>query len=343
MKKHKKIILWGSKFDTFHTHAFIHHAFLRAAQYLNLDVFWLDNRDNAPEEFFDNAIVISEQWLIINSSSLSATSNRLPLRKSSTYVIHYVGNKGPVEGNPGASMYIDHVGRLIDYRFACDWGINGVEDKNYAYKFEKEKYIKLGNGSAYFEKDKDYDKFYAFWGTDLLPTEINFDNRFIPYDEPKYAFYGGSIAQGWGNAEDGNAHLFQPFVNECNKANIAFYHNDPRRNPISPEILQQAVLRSYIPLDVRPKNHIANNYVPCRSFKNGSYGKLIITNSKAVYNFFDGDVAYASKSDELFHVAREMQDDPKTKDKILNQMKKIKEYNTYVNRLQDIITASEMN
>jgi hypothetical protein len=37
-----------------------------------------------------------------------------------------------------------------------------------------------------------------------------------------------------------------------------------------------------------------------------------------------------------------MQDDPKTKDLILNQMKKIKDKHTYVNRLTDMITASEM-
>jgi hypothetical protein len=36
-----------------------------------------------------------------------------------------------------------------------------------------------------------------------------------------------------------------------------------------------------------------------------------------------------------------MQEDPKTKDRILNQMKKVKEYHTFVNRLKDIIHISE--
>jgi hypothetical protein len=36
-----------------------------------------------------------------------------------------------------------------------------------------------------------------------------------------------------------------------------------------------------------------------------------------------------------------MQQDPKTKDKILNQMKKVKEYHTFVNRLKDIIYIAE--
>ena len=44
----------------------------------------------------------------------------------------------------------------------------------------------------------------------------------------------------------------------------------------------------------------------------------------------------------MFYVAKQMQDDPKTKDLILNQMKKVKEKHTYVNRLQDMIDATEM-
>ena len=41
-------------------------------------------------------------------------------------------------------------------------------------------------------------------------------------------------------------------------------------------------------------------------------------------------------------MACEMQNDPGTKDKILNQMKKVKEKHTYVNRVNDIISILEM-
>ena len=50
--KHKKIIVWGAKMDTGHTHAFVHHAIVRAAEYLSIPVYWLDNRDNLDESFF---------------------------------------------------------------------------------------------------------------------------------------------------------------------------------------------------------------------------------------------------------------------------------------------------
>ena len=41
------------------------------------------------------------------------------------------------------------------------------------------------------------DIFYSIWATDLLPNEIDFEKRFTPWKEPKYASFGGSITQGW--------------------------------------------------------------------------------------------------------------------------------------------------
>ena len=64
--------------------------------------------------------------------------------------------------------------------------------------------------------------------------------------------------------------------------------------------------------------------------------------SKAVYDFFEEDAAYSADTAKLFHIAKEMQDDPKTKDKILRQMVKVKENHTYVSRLIDIMKAVDM-
>jgi hypothetical protein len=41
-------------------------------------------------------------------------------------------------------------------------------------------------------------------------------------------------------------------------------------------------------------------------------------------------------------VAIEMQKNPKTKELILNQMLKIREKHTYINRVTDMITAAEI-
>lgn len=342
--KYEKIIIWGAKLDTGHTHSFIHLAFARAAASMGIETYWVDNRDDLDDTFFDNSLIVSEQWHVFENG----TSNRLPLRKSSCYIINYVGNKGATpenQFNPGASHYLGKVGKLIDFRFACDWGINGIEDKNYAYKFEKEKYIELGSGTAYLEKGSYYNKFYAIWGTDLLPEEIDFNNRFHPHTEPKFAFFGGTISppQGWGNPEDSNYFFFDEFVRECQKVNFPFHYNDPRQNPLDTSALQRLVLDSYVPIDLRPKNHLANGYIPCRSLKNASYGQLVVTNSKAVHDYLDGRTAYHPDPAALLHVAIEMQNDPKTKDMILSVMETVKQKHTYVSKIKDMIEASEID
>lgn len=328
MKKYKKIIVWGAKLDTGHTHGFIHDAIVRASKSMGIETYWLDNRDNVSEEFFDDAIIITEQWLVFANGA----SNRLPLRKSSCYFVHYLGNKGSVEGNPGASMYLDKVGKLIDFRFASNWGINGVPDKNYAYKFEPEKYHRIGE-TSYFEQGSDYSKYYDIWGTDLLPHEFDYEARFTELQ--RQAFFCGTI-------REDNGPKFVGFIKKCEENNIPFIYNTPYQQQLTTDQIRQMVVCSLLPLDLRPDNHIANGYIACRAIKNISYGALGMTNSKHTFELFDGEIAYAPTSGELFDVAIEMQNDPKTKDKILNQMKKIQAKHTYINRVQDIITAAEI-
>lgn len=330
MKKYKKIIVWGAKYDTGHTHAFIHGAIVRAAESMGIDTYWLDNRDNVDESFFDNAIVITEQWLVF----ANGMSNMMPLNKTACYLVHYLGNRGSVEGNPGANMYLGRVGKLIDFRFTAvnGWGINGVEDKNYAYAFEPNKYEAF-NDVSFYENSPDYDRFYTVWATDLLPDEINFEDRFKTLENR--AFFCGTI-------REDNGPLFEGFMKKCEEHKIPFLYNSPWQNPLPTEEVRKAVSTSLLPLDIRPSNHLANGYIACRPIKNLSYGALPMTNSKPIYDFFEGECAYAPESGDLFDVAMEMQKDPKTKDMILNQMKRVKEHHTYINRVQDIIRATEL-
>jgi len=335
---HSKIIIWGAKLDTLHTHAFIHEALVKAATYLNLPVYWLDNRDNVDESFFNDSLFITEQFIACQNP----VSNKIPLNKSSTYIVNYLGNKGPIDGNPGPQMYLGKVKKLIDFRFACNWGVDGVEDKNYAYVFDKTLCEPINLGTSFYQKDLDYDIFYSIWATDLLPTEIDFEDRFTNFKEPRYASFGGSISKGWQSVYDGNYDTVIKFAEECNKNGIKFLHNNPHKNPLPSNVLKKFCLESFLPFECRPLNHLKNGYLSCRAIKNISYGCLGMSNSKIAYDFFDQEIAYSEDIVELFYIAKEMQYHSNTKNLILNQMQKIKMQHTYVNRLQDMITASEM-
>lgn len=328
--KHNKIIVWGAKLDTGHTHGFIHESCVRAAKHMGWNTYWLDNRDNVDESFFNDAIVITEQWLTFQNG----ISNKMPLNKNATYMIHYLGNRGPVEGNPGADMYLGKVRKLIDFRFNAKygWGANGVEDKNYNYKFEPEKYEAF-NEVSFYEQGKDYDKFYTIWATDLLPNEINFDDRLK--EKKQQAFFCGTI-------REDNGPLFEGFMRKCKEHNIPFLYNTPWQNQMPTEQIREYVRTSLLPLDIRPQNHLANGYIACRPIKNTSYGALPMTNSPAINEFFQGNCAYADDSATLFDITIQMQQDSKTQDLILHQMERIKKDHTYVNRMNDIIRAAEI-
>jgi hypothetical protein len=299
---------------------------------MGIDTHWLDNRDNVDPSFFDDSIVITEQWLTF--ANWTKVSHGLPLRKTSCYLVHYLGNKGPVEGNPGASMYLGKVGKLIDFRFTAinGWGANGVLDKNYEYAFIPSKYEGF-NSVSFYERGDDYDNFYTIWATDLLPHEIDFEARFTPQE--KNAFFCGTI-------REDNHLMFKGFMYKCIEHNVPFLYNTPNENPLSTEQIRKHVVSSMLPLDVRPANHLANGYIACRPIKNVSYGALPLTNSSTIYDFFEGSCAYAQDSGDLFDVAMEMQRQIKTKDMILEQMKRVKAEHTYVNRIEDIIRAAEM-
>jgi hypothetical protein len=75
-------------------------------------------------------------------------------------------------------------------------------------------------------------------------------------------------------------------------------------------------------------------YIPCRVMKNISYGQLGMTNSKAVYEFFEGMVIYNEDSKQLFYDGVSKMNDHEF---IKNQMMLVKENHTYINRALDLI------
>jgi hypothetical protein len=82
---------------------------------------------------------------------------------------------------------------------------------------------------------------------------------------------------------------------------------------------------------------IEKNYIPCRIFKNISYGKMGITNSEAVYELFNKKIIYSSNIDELVKKSLEFN---KNKDRfniIKELMIEVRDNHTYINRINFIL------
>lgn len=313
-----KVIIWGYPLHS-HTHSYIHNGYYKAFKKLGYEVHWVD-QSNYRNIDFNNALILSEHF----------ATNNLPLVNTSTYFIHYIGNK-----NNHHTKYLGKVGRLIDVRYNADnW-----HDKNYDYDLDRDEVEKISSGTYYEPGDK-YEIAYTTWATDLLPDEINLDDRFI--DRENKVYYLGTIGGGRGGLFDCQKapdyydtvpHII-PFYKACVDNNIEFISNCPWLNPLSDEEMKIRIQKSYIAPDFRHNAMLDWGYIPCRVMKNISYGQLGITNSEAVYNFFDKKIIYEKDGYELFKKGVE---NMKNYDLIKEQMELIRDEHTYINRANDLI------
>ena len=315
----KKVIIWGYPLYS-HTHSYIHYGYYKAFKALGYEVHWLDP-DASQNVDFNDALVITEQF---------ATRN-MPLSKSSTYFIHYLGNK-----DNRHEHYLERVGRLIDVRYNA----NSWVDKNYEYHLDRRIPEKIGKGTYFERGTQGYDIIYTTWATDLLPEEINLEDRFIKRENS--VNYIGTIGGGRGGLFDclkapdyyDTVPYIMPFYEACKDNGIEFISNCPWTNPIDAETSMKLIQKSYLAPDFRHKAMLDWGYIPCRLMKNISYGQLGMTNSKAVYDFFEGMVIYNEDSKQLFYDGFNKMNDYEF---IKNQMMIVKENHTYINRALDLI------
>jgi len=314
--RHKRIIIWGYKLDTGHTHAYIHYGFYIGAMALGIETHWIDSRDNFDPALFNDALVITEQY----------GTKGMPLSSSSTYFIHYLGNRSDNVENPnGAAQYLGKVGRFLDFRYNG----YGWTDKNYDYVIDKTKALKISEGSRFEKGINGYDLFYSIFATDILPSEINLTDAYAP--RQRTSFFAGTI-------RSDNEYLFDPFKKALAENNIEFVHNCPFKNPLSPQEIKKRISESYLVADLRGEVWQRGGYIPCRTLKNISYGHLGVTNSWAVRDMFGEDVAYHEDPYQMVYEGLKKVSNFKL---IQRAMLYVKEHHTYVNRVQDIIKVAD--
>jgi hypothetical protein len=186
------------------------------------------------------------------------------------------------------------------------------------------------------------------WATDLLPSEFNFDDRFI-LREDRFYFIG---------TLGGSPSLeMQKVVNTLNQLNIPFGHINPWTNPCTFEENKMYMQKSIISLDVRGSDHYHTNsggkletngkpvtggnhkkigFIPCRTIKQISYGRLPGTNSQAVKDLLGDYVIYNDNESQLPIDCLEFEKNP-DRELILEGMKHVQENHTFINRANCII------
>lgn len=318
IKEYKKVIIWGYPLYS-HTHSYIHEAYYKTLKYSNIEVYWFHD-ENYPKDFdFSNSIFLTEGF----------ADKNIPLNNSSCYFVIYC---------PSPLKYIEAgVKKYVDIRLAA----NSFKDHIQEYSIKKEDCDKLGP-SCYFQSKKnkiikikndyvnyeinDFDILYIGWATNLLPHEFNEDWIYLKRENSIY--FCGSISP---HGVYENYSAFEPFIKECQKNNINFYHNNSWSNPLTSEQIIEYTQKSILGIDIRGPEHVKNGLLTCRISKNISYGHLGLTNSKGIYEELEGHCIYNSKPDILFHDGMNNKDNFSF---IKNSMRYIKDNHTYVNRLE---------
>jgi spore maturation protein CgeB len=102
---------------------------------------------------------------------------------------------------------------------------------------------------------------------------------------------------------------------------------------------QRLIRESIIAPAIQSRWQCDNGYIPCRIFKNISYGKMGITNNETVYDLFDKQIIYDPDINEALKKGLQFErSSPDTrKDAILQLMKTVRDNHTYLNRISTIL------
>lgn len=169
------------------------------------------------------------------------------------------------------------------------------------------------------------DMLYSIWATDLLPNEISFQEIL----RTPISWWVGTMGEG----KFGNMNELNGFKRACSDNEIEFRH----ANNLSIEQNREKIKYSYIAPAIVGTWQKENGYVPCRIFKNISYGQIGLTNSEATKKVLGDYVIYNSDEYKLFSLGEEAITSLDYKERLIASMNFIKENHTYINRINTLL------
>lgn len=294
------VVIWGHPLHS-HTHSYIHNAFKRAFDYLGYKWYWLD--DNKP--FHEYNITLPEKCLYITEGQVD---KNIPINPNSYYLLH----------NCNAEKYRkivpeNHILFLQVYLKRIEESTKPLNDN---------RFIRFDGKTL-----------YMLWGTDLHPHEIDLNIQKLEeiHKLPKSIchFVGMILDNPWKMCKE-----------VCNQNGIQFANvGGFCKNNVEIEENVRRVQEAIIAPAFQEPWQLENGYVPCRIFKNISYGKMGITNNSIVNELFDNKLIYNPD----VKIATQQAIDNARRGQDLNLLRElmieIRDKHTYINRVKDIFDA----
>lgn len=171
---------------------------------------------------------------------------------------------------------------------------------------------------------------YMPWATDLLPDEIDEIKKQLPTaKKEKVVRFIGSR---WGRWQ-GNVDVLDEFARACN------------HYPISFELIKKVDFQDHVRLiqtafmapAIQGNWQCEHGYIPCRIFKNISYGQFGVTNSKTVYELFHKKIVYNKDPYKLLSDGMKRLETVTLAEQY-ELMDFVRDKHTYYNRIDSLLT-----
>ncbi len=309
-----KIIIWGLR-GSGHTHSFIHAGFFKAFKHMGYDTYWLNSVDEAIKHEVDTHHAF---YLFVDLVGQPNGPFPLPpLHSSCFYFGHHV-----VEQQLQTILDVVPADNVIRF---C------LSTKPYLENKQK---------SELFSYDTSNDIIALIWATDLLPHEIQKNIELLDVmsaSEPTI-FHVGSMSNGWSAP-------YVEFMKHMREYGVGFRHFGPgsQFGLVTDQQNQTLIKHSFAAPALQFKWQVDVEYIPCRIFKNISYGKMGITNNPGVHHLFGEKTLYSSDLKELAKMTYEFENNPKKNDIIKELMEEVKDKHTYVSRIEFILNEVKKN
>lgn len=298
-KKFNKIVIWGLR-KKWHTHRFIFQAYYETLKKCGIPVIWVEDENK-------NAKLIEKNDLIFTASGMygkmvpkkdKIEDYNVPIRDDVYYCLHAEND-----------FFIEKLNRdkIIKIKF---------------YNNEAEKYPKISELVHFDLVEK---TLYQPWGTNLLPEEFNEPI----FTKSKFIFWIGSI---WENKKnEGNISEINKFIKIVSEKKLKFI---PIR--FVPNGLNKFLIRhSRLAPAIGGKIQVETNYLPCRMFKNISYGQLGFSNIKKFNDIFKDCNIYDENMDKM--VDKVLSLDRKGYIEIVKKQQEVCKNFTIANHLNNIL------
>jgi len=303
----RKAVIWGHKLHS-HTHSYIHYGYWKAFKALGWDVLWLDDGDDISSLDLSGSLFFTE----------GNVDSGIPIRSDCWYILHNC--EDPKYGTVPPE-------RQVSIQVQCPGG-----------SFQQ--WEKIADEAYYNSESR---VLHQHWATDLLPDEVEAMKETVGNDVVRRCAFVGSF--NWGFPPFDMDKQTGPFVDECEKNGVPFIvrgancqtQTDLPYNRIDNDEGKDFVVSSLLAPALQGHYQCDVGYIPCRIFKNISYGKVGVTNNPAVKELFGDMVVFNEDTRQLFHDAMAATERT-TKEQILEAMDFVKEHHTYIDRVINILT-----